>query len=155
MPIVVNNTLNQIRAIAGGNDDRVVKAQRLAEMIQKLGGYRWVGIYDVSATVVSIISWSGPGAPEFPTFPVSKGLTSAAIASKQTVIVGDVRSDERYLTAFGNTLSEMIVPVMSPGDARVIGMVDVESEKANAFGESDQKMIEQCIQAGITIWLLG
>lgn len=154
MPIVVNNTLNQIRAIAGGSDDRVVKAQRLAETIQKLGGYRWVGIYDVSARVVSIISWSGPGAPEFPTFPASKGLTSVAIASKQPVIVGDVRTDERYLTAFGNTLSEVIVPVLSP-DGRVIGTVDVESEKANAFGESDQKMIEQCIQAGITIWLLG
>jgi len=154
MPIVVNNTLNQIRAIAGGNDDRVVKAQRLAEMIQKLGGYRWVGIYDVSATVVSIISWSGPGAPEFPTFPVSKGLTSAAIASKQAVIVGDVRSDEGYLTAFGNTLSEMIVPVLSP-DGRVIGTVDVESEKTNAFGDSDRQMIEQCVEAGITIWLLA
>lgn len=154
MPIVVNSTLNQIRAIAGGSDDRVVKAQRLAEMIQKLGGYRWVGIYDVSATVVSIISWSGPGAPEFPTFPVSKGLTSAAIASNQTVIVGDVRSDERYLTAFGNTLSEIIVPVLSP-DGRVIGTVDVESEKANAFGESDRRMIEQCVQAGMTVWLVG
>src|SRR5579862_950575 len=154
MPILVNNTLNQIRAIAGGSDDRVVKAQRLAEMIQKLGGYRWVGIYDVSATVVSIISWSGPGAPEFPTFPVSKGLTSAAIVSKQAVIVGDVRRDERYLTAFRNTLSEMIVPVLSP-DGRVIGTVDVESEKANAFAESDRPMIEQCVQAALPIWLLG
>jgi GAF domain-containing protein len=154
MPIVVNNTLNQIRSIASGSDDRVVKAQRLAEIIQKLGGYRWLGIYDVNVSVVSIISWSGPGAPEFPTFPVTKGLTSAAISSRQTVIVGDVRSDERYLTAFENTLSEMIVPVMSP-DGRVIGTVDVESEKANAFSETDRQMVEQCVQAGMTVWLVG
>jgi len=151
---VVNNTLNQIRAIAGGSDDRVVKAQRLAEMIQQIGTYRWVGVYDVSVEVVSIISWSGPGAPEYPTFPVTKGLTSRAIQSKKPVIVGDVRKDEKYLTAFGNTLSEMIVPVLSPGDGRVIGTVDVESEKVNAFGDGDLKMIEQCIQAAMTLWLV-
>ena len=45
MPIVVNNTLNQIRSIAMGGDDRAAKARRLAELVQKLGEYRWVGVY--------------------------------------------------------------------------------------------------------------
>jgi putative methionine-R-sulfoxide reductase with GAF domain len=71
------------------------------------------------------------------------------------VVVGDVRNDPRYLTAFGSTLSEIIVPVLSPGDARVIGTVDVESERADAFSERDQQMIEQCAQAALGLWLLG
>lgn len=154
MPIVVNNTLNQIRMIAAGADDRATKAKRLAEMIQKLGGYRWVGVYDVGAELVSIIAWSGPSAPEFPTFPAAKGLTSAAINEKKTLIVGDVRNDPRYLIAFGNTRSEIIVPVLDPSGERVIGTVDVESEKANAFSPSDQQMIEQCAQAALPLWLL-
>ena len=100
------------------------------------------------------VAWSGPGAPEHPTFPVSQGLTGAAIREKKAVIVGDVRNDPRYLTAFGSTLSEIIVPVLGPVGGRVIGTVDVESERPNAFSASDQQMIEQCAQAALALWLL-
>ena len=154
MPIIIDNTLNLIRSIAMGGDDRATKAKRLAEGIQKLGDYRWVGVYDVNPETVSIIAWSGPGAPEHPSFPATKGLTSAAIEQKKAVIVGDVRTDPRYLTAFGNTLSEIIVPVLALGGERVIGTVDVESELANAFSERDQQMIEHCAQAALPLWLL-
>jgi GAF domain-containing protein len=154
VPIVVDNTLNQIRSTAASGGDRAERAKRLAELIGKLGDYRWVGIYDVGAESVSIIAWSGPGAPEYPTFPVSKGLTGAAIQQKKAVVVGDVRSDPRYLTAFGSTLSEIIVPVFAPGEDRVIGTVDVESEKTNAFPARDQQLIEQCAQAALPLWLL-
>jgi putative methionine-R-sulfoxide reductase with GAF domain len=154
MPIVVQNILNQIRAMAASGDDRTEKARRLAERIQKLGDYRWVGVYDVGSEVVSIIAWSGLRAPEFPTFPISKGLTSAAIERRETVIAGDVRNNPRYLTTFGNTLSEIIVPVLDPSGERVIGTVDVESERANAFSASDQQTIEQCAKAALPLWLL-
>jgi putative methionine-R-sulfoxide reductase with GAF domain len=155
MPIVMNNTLNQILMTAAGSDDRAVKAKRLAEMIQKLGEYRWVGIYDVGPETVSIVGWSGPGPPAHPLFPITKGLTGSAIESRRTVVVGDVRNDPRYLTAFGSTLSEIIVPVLHPGDGRVVGTVDVESERANAFSSRDREMIEQCAQAALPLWLLG
>lgn len=154
MPIVFDNAINDIRAIAAGGNDRKEKARRLAERIQRLGNYRWVGVYDVGAEQVSIIGWSGPSAPEYPTFPASEGLTGAAIVEKRPVVVGDVRNDPRYLTAFGSTLSEMIVPVLSP-DGRVIGTVDVESEKANAFSARDQQMIERCADAAKLLWLLA
>jgi L-methionine (R)-S-oxide reductase len=154
MPIVVNNVLGQIRSTAAGSDDRAIKAKRLAELIRTLGEYRWVGVYDVTAEQVSIIAWSGPGAPEYPKFPVTKGLTGTAIQQKRAVIVGDVRNDPRYITAFASTLSEIIVPVLAPGEERVIGTVDVESEHANAFSARDQQMIEQCAQAALPLWLL-
>ena len=154
MPIVINNTLNEIRSLAMTGGDRAAQARRLAELIRKLGDYRWVGIYDVRPELVSIIGWSGPGAPEHPEFPANEGLTGAAIQQKKTIIAGDVRNDSRYLTAFGSTLSEIIVPVLAPGGDRVIGSVDVESEIANAFSERDQQMIEHCAQAALPLWLL-
>ena len=154
MPIIIDNTLNQVRSIAMGGDDRTEKARRLAELIRRLGEYRWVGIYDIGPQTVSMIAWVGPNAPENPTFPVSKGLTGAAIRDKRTVICGDVRNDRRYLAALGGTLSEIIVPVLSPGDDRVIGTIDAESDQLNAFGPRDQQMIEQCAQAALPLWLL-
>ncbi len=154
MPIVINNTLNEIRSLAMTGGDRASQARRLAELVRKLGDYRWVGVYDVRPELVSIIGWSGPSAPEYPEFPASKGLTGAAIQQKKAVIVGDVRTDPRYLAAFGSTLSEIIVPILAPGGDRVIGTVDVESGNANAFSNRDQQMIEHCAQAALPLWLL-
>ena len=143
MPIIVDNTLNQIRSLAMGGDGRAEKAKRLAEMIRKLGDYRWVGVYDV-----------GAGAPEYPSFPVSQGLTGASIQEERAVIVGDVRTDSRYLATFGSTVSEIIVPVLSPAGGHVIGTVDVESGQLNAFSASDQQMIARCAEAALPLWLL-
>jgi L-methionine (R)-S-oxide reductase len=154
MPIVMNNVLGQIRMTAASGGDRAIRAKRLAELVCKLGEYRWVGVYDVDEQDVSIIGWSGPGAPAHPTFPITDGLAGAAIREKKAVVVGDVRNDPRYLTAFGDTLSEIVVPVLAPGGGRVMGTVDVESERANAFSDADQKMIEQCAQASLPLWLI-
>jgi putative methionine-R-sulfoxide reductase with GAF domain len=151
----MDNALNLIRAAAATGGDRAERAQRLAELVRRLGEYRWVGVYDVGAENVSIIAWSGAGAPEYLTFPATKGLTGAAIRDNKAVLVGDVRNDPRYLTAFGSTRSEIIVPVLAPGEDRVIGTIDVESEQVNAFGPRDQHMIEQCAQAALPLWLLG
>ena len=74
MPIVDEQRARPDPLTAAGSDDRAVRAKRLAEMIRKLGEYRWVGVYDVDEENVSIIGWSGPGAPEFPTFPADQGL---------------------------------------------------------------------------------
>ncbi|HXX71311.1 MAG TPA: GAF domain-containing protein [Candidatus Acidoferrum sp.] len=154
MPIVIDNTLNQIRSTAASGGERAERAKRLAELIRRLGDYRWVGIYDVGPENVSIVAWSGPSAPEHPTFPVSEGLTGAAICEQRTIVVDDVRNDPRYRTAFASTLSEIIVPVFAPGGTRVIGTLDVESERAQAFSARDQQMIEQCAEAALSLWLL-
>ena len=153
MPIVMDNTLNLIRSTAMGGGSRAEKAKHLADGIRKIGDYRWVGIYDAGVEEVSILAWSGPGAPEFSKFSVNKGLTGAAIAEKKAVIVGDVRNDPRYATSFGSTLSEIIVPVRAPGGG-VIGTVDVESDRASAFTDRDREMIERCIDAALPLWLI-
>jgi L-methionine (R)-S-oxide reductase len=151
--MAMDKTLNKIRAAASNGEERTARAQQIADVIRALGAYRWVAVYDVSAELVSIIAWSGPGAPAYPTFPVTKGLTSSAIREKSTVVVGDVRSDPRYLTAFGSTLSEIIIPILDPRDSRVVGTIDVESEKANAFSDVDRKTLEECAQAALALWI--
>jgi putative methionine-R-sulfoxide reductase with GAF domain len=145
----------RIRSIVTGKDGRSEKAKQLAEAVRSLGNYRWTGVYDVGNEMVSIIAYSGPGAPAYPTFPVTDGLTGAAIREKATVLVGDVQSDPRYLTAFGSTLSEIIVPVLNPQSGKVIGTMDVESEHANAFSTSDQQLLEECVRAALPLWIPG
>jgi putative methionine-R-sulfoxide reductase with GAF domain len=144
--------LNHIRTLVVSSQDRFEKARELARIIREHGQYRWVGLYDVGLEKVAIISWSGPNAPAYPTFGISQGLTASVINEKRSVIVGDVRRDSRYLTAFDSTLSEIIVPVLDSSTA-VIGTIDVESERANAFTVDDCELLEQCAKAARSLWL--
>jgi GAF domain-containing protein len=148
----MQETLLRIRAIATGRGDRIERARQLAEVVRGLRDYRWTGVYDVGKEMVSIIAYSGPGAPAYPSFPTSKGLTGFAIREKATVVVADVREDPRYLTAFGTTRSEIIVPVLDPQRGEVIGTIDVESEHADAFSSGDQQLLEECAKAALPLW---
>ena len=121
-------------------------AKQVAELIRSTRGYRWVGLYAVSETEIAAIGWTGAEAPAFPRFLVAQGLCGAAVQSRAPVVVGDVRNDPRYLTTFGSTRSEIVVPVMN-GAGMVLGLIDVESERENAFGDEDQRFLQRCAGA--------
>jgi L-methionine (R)-S-oxide reductase len=144
---------SDLHNIVSNSRTRIASVREVAELIRNAGSYRWVGLYDVNiaAGTVTNIAWSGPSAPEYPTFPITKGLTSAAISGKRTVNVGNVAADPRYLTAFSNTRSEIIVPVFDPND-NVVGTIDIESEKSNAFSDEDQAVLEACADAIRPLW---
>lgn len=128
--------------------------QAVADTIRRSGNYRWVGLYDVDHTagVVRNIVFSGPGPPAYSQFPITKGLTGAAIAEKRTINVGDVAADVRYLTAFGTTKSEIIIPIFHQLTRTVIGTIDVESEAPDTFSAEVQAVLEQCANAIKALW---
>ena len=82
-----------------------------------------------------------------PRFPVGQGLSGAAVADRQAVVVGYVTTDPRYLTAFVSTLSEAVVPVLDPATGAVVGTVDVESAERDAFTAADRQVLERCAAA--------
>lgn len=127
-------------------------AEKIAELIRQSRNYRWVGIYEVCREEVSIVAYSGPDAPAYPKFAITEGLTGAAIREKKTVIVGNVRNDPRYLTGFGSTLSEIIIPVLDEETGEVVGTIDVESERANAFSTQDQELLESYARVVSLVW---
>jgi L-methionine (R)-S-oxide reductase len=147
----MNTTANLIDSVLKASIGRIEKAKKIADLVRNLRAYRWVGIYDVGSELVSIIAYSGPSAPTYPQFPISKGLTGSAVREKKTVVVGDVRNAPGYLTAFGSTLSEIIIPVLD-GNNVVIGTIDVESERENAFSEEDQRFLEACARKAQPLW---
>src|SRR5262245_31513744 len=146
--------LSQLRAIATQTGNRIDSLQQIANLIRSSGNYRWVGLYDVNqaAQTVSNIVYSGPGAPKYPTFPITKGLTGGAIRTLRAVNVGDVSNDSRYLTAFGSTQSEIIVPIFDAKEERVVGTIDIESEHRDAFDGDTQRVLEECSKHISALW---
>ncbi len=147
-----NLSLNRIRVVVDGAAQRLAKARRVAELIRSAGAYRWVGIYDVEGAEIAVIAWSGPGEPANPRFPVTQGLCGAAVSSCIPVVVGDVTIDQRSVPAFNSTRSEIVVPVIQPGTGQALGVVDVESERLNAFTDDDRLFLERCASVLARLW---
>ena len=124
---------------------------RFADRIREAGGYRWVGIYAVGRNEISVIGWSGPDPPAHPRFPKERGLCGAAAASGSSVLVSDVASDPRYLTTLGNTRSEIVIPVKS-ATGQVVGLIDVESDRVDAFGKEDERLLEGFAFQAASFW---
>jgi len=146
--------LQELRKIVADYASRMEKLQQIAALIRNSGSYRWVGLYDVDRQAGEVVNlvWDGPDAPEYPTFPIGKGLTGSAIQESKVINVGDVAADPRYLTAFGSTRSEIIVPIFNGQRNQVVGTIDVESERTNAFHENTESVLIDCADAIAPLW---
>ena len=71
--------------------------------------------------------------------PVGKGITGSAALAGQPVLVGDVRTDPRYLSAVESVRSEIAVPLLLKG--RVIGVLDIQSRELNSFTREQQQVL--------------
>jgi L-methionine (R)-S-oxide reductase len=124
----------------GGSDDEQLQAvvDTLAERVEH---YSWIGIYLVDGEELVLGPWRGPEATEHVRIPVGQGVCGAAAASGVTEIVDDVNADPRYLACFPSTRSEIVVPIAH--DGRVVGEIDIDSDRAAAFGEDDRTALER------------
>jgi L-methionine (R)-S-oxide reductase len=145
-----SGTLDAIARAASARQSREERAASIAGLIRESENFRWVGLYDVEDDEIVNIAWSGPGPPTHLRFPRSHGLSGAAVTAAETVVSADVARDPRYLTAFTDTGSEIIVPVSVDGAIR--GTIDVESEAVGAFGPDEQMFLEQWATAASPLW---
>ncbi len=74
------------------------------------------------------------------------------MTSRRQVVVQDVSRDPRYLTTFGSTRAEAVFVVASPTDGRIIGTIDVESDRPNAFTPEDEAFLNSCAEALVSLW---
>jgi GAF domain-containing protein len=106
--------------------------------------YDWVGVYLVEGDELVLAAWCGPAATEHVRIPIGQGICGAAAREGQTIIVPDVREDPRYLQCFLSTRSEIVVPLAR--DGRILGEIDIDSDRLAAFGDDDRELLE---------WLAG
>jgi L-methionine (R)-S-oxide reductase len=131
---------------------RSEKIGLIADMIRKMRGYSWVGIYEVAKDDIKMVSCAGRTAPVIPSFPRDKGLNGRAVTQRKPVIVNDIDKDEDYLLTFTDTKSEIVVPVFDREHAQIVGTIDVEAEKTNAFSDDDVRFLESCAKSMAQVW---
>lgn len=117
---------------------------QMVVLIQEAFNYYLVEIGLVDGDeVVYRAGVGGPWAKNFESFRLKvdrKTITGWVVTEGEPIMVPDVRQEPRYVRIKDTlTLSELVVPIKSKD--RVIGVLNVESDRAEAFDESDMAVL--------------
>ena len=74
---------------------------------------------------------------------LGKGVCGESAASRQTVIVGDVKTYPNYISCDSSARSEIVVPMVKEG--RLLGVLDLDSSLVDDYDDRDQKYLEEFV----------
>lgn len=103
--------------------------------------YNWVGFYFLEKdNRLHVGPYVGKVTPHT-VIDLDKGICGVAVSQEQTIVVDDVNADPRYLACSLETRSEIVIPIKVRG--RIIGELDIDSQKKAAFSPPDRQMLEE------------
>ena len=130
----------KIKQILTENEDNSL--QHVVDFLQTtFKSYSWVGIYLVKKNMLQLGPWQGSQATEHTKIPIGQGICGAAAKTGKTEIVSDVHADDRYLSCFISTRSEIVVPIKQ--NDTIIGEIDIDSDTPDAFTKKDDQFLKE------------
>lgn len=131
----------RIAAVAHGEDDAIALMATVAcELRQAFEDFDWVGFYRVTAPGMLKI---GPyqGGHGCLVIPFERGVCGAAAREGRTQVVPDVDAFPGHIACASSTRSEIVVPVFD-GSGKLLGVLDIDSDRPAAFDEADARALE-------------
>lgn len=135
----------RIAALTHGETDEIALMATLAcELHHADDRFDWTGFYRVVAPELLKI---GPyqGGHGCLVIPFSRGVCGAAARTRQTQLVPDVEAFAGHIACSSSTRSEIVVPVIGRA-GRLIGVLDIDSDRPDAFTAADQAALERMMQ---------
>ena len=74
---------------------------------------------------------------------LGKGVCGESAASRQSVIVGDVKNYSNYISCDSKALSEIVVPMVKK--EQLLAVLDLDSSVLDDYDEIDQKYLEEFV----------
>jgi signal transduction histidine kinase/putative methionine-R-sulfoxide reductase with GAF domain len=140
--------LNQIGEEIAGERTTEGVLERAVHLAQETFDLHQVAVLllDGERQVLEVAAVASPiddAACEIDSLAIGEGITGYVAQRNETVVVGDVSTDPRYVRLFpgrGVTRSEMAVPIRIR--ERVAGVLDVQSPVYEAFGSGERVVLE-------------
>ena len=137
-------------AILDGIDDPLAAMATLAALIHHSFGHLWTGFYRVIEPGMLLRIGPYQGSLGCIDIAFGRGVCGKAAAEMRTVTVPDVQKFPGHITCDARARSEIVVPVISTG-GDLIAVLDIDSERLDAFDEDDRCGLELLVSriAGI------
>ena len=114
--------------------------QKVVDVLGENRRYYWVGVYLVVGRKAVRHAFFGP-VPPCHEFELNQGNVGTAGATGVMKVIPDVSSDPAYSMCFIETKSEIVVPIKIA--SRILGVIDVESDRVNAFSMADRVLLKK------------
>lgn len=125
------------RHAAGAGRDALLRAA--VEGIEAASDdYDWVGIYLLENGELRLHNYVGEET-EHTRIAVGHGVCGTAVAENRDINVPDVRALDNYIACSAHTRSEIVVLIRDPETDAVHGQLDLDSDRAAAFGDADER----------------
>lgn len=131
-------------AILDGIADHITGMATMAALIHHAFGYLWTGFYRVVEP--GHLLRVGPYQGSLGCLDISfgRGVCGTAAEELKTLIVGDVEKFPGHIACDARARSEIVVPVLGQrGD--LIGVLDIDSDRLDAFDGGDQLGLERLV----------
>ena len=135
------SVIPQIKALIEGEPDLVANLANIVAALMEQFGWLWIGFYLVKENQLVLAPFQGPVACT--RIRKGKGVCGTSWEKAQTIIVPDVEKFPGHIACSSKSRSEIVVPVIR--DNKVMGVLDVDSDKLAAFDESDKRFLEEIV----------
>jgi GAF domain-containing protein len=135
--------LPQIEALIRGEKNTVANAANICAALREAFGFFWVGFYFVEGDELVLGPFQGPVACT--RIAKGKGVCGHAWQTGSTIVVDDVDLFPGHIACSSLSKSEIVVPLRDKSD-NIIGVLDVDSDLLNHFGDTDKYFLETICQ---------
>lgn len=132
----------QIEALIADETDLIANLANIAAVLKEAFGFFWVGFYLKKGNQLVLGPFQGPLACTRIDF--GSGVCGHAYSIRETVIVPNVDEFPGHIACSSASKSEIVVP-MFDSNGKVFGVLDVDSDRLDDFGEPDRDGLEQII----------
>jgi L-methionine (R)-S-oxide reductase len=131
------------RATLEGMTDPIAAMATMSALLHHGFGHLWTGFYRVvGADLLRVGPYQGTlGCLEIR---FGKGVCGTAAQERRTVIVPDVHAFPGHITCDARSRSEIVVPVFDSSGA-LVAVLDIDSDKPNAFDDEDRVHLEKLL----------
>ena len=133
------NLLPQIASLIESETDIIANMANISACLKDTFNFWWVGFYRVIGEELLLGPFQGPLACT--RIRKGKGVCGTAWQKAQTVIVPDVDAFPGHIACSSLTKSEIVVPIINKG--LVTAVLDIDSEKADNFDDTDKFYLEK------------
>ncbi|MBP5337047.1 MAG: GAF domain-containing protein [Bacteroidales bacterium] len=131
--------LPKVRALVGGETDRIANMANVAALLHLEMGFWWTGFYRVEGQELVLGPFQGPVACT--RIPFGRGVCGTAWRERKTIVVPDVEQFPGHIACSSESRSEIVVPVWQ-GD-EIVAVLDIDSRELGTFDETDRHYLEQ------------
>ena len=140
---IYETLLPQLAALIEVETDLTANLANISAALKETFNWWWVGFYWVKNGELVLSPFQGPIACTRIKF--GKGVSGTAWKEERSLLVPDVNTFSGHIACSSSSVSEVVVPIFDK-ENKVVGVLDVDSERYDVLDETDVFYLEKISQ---------